>query len=178
MFLEEISCRRYDKKECKEQKEHHSYRIGTWNVRTLNKEGKLENLKAEMQRNEVSVLGVSEVRWKGQGEIRSGEYTVYYSGGERAERGRWDLEKLYAPRQRAQDILEEKLGAFESESGNAEVKCKNIKECVLDTISDLALKVEKKQENRGLSRKRSVKWMSEGNGRMSTLKKAGGTTGA
>ena len=31
----------------------------------------------------MSVLGVSEVRWKGQGEIRSGDY----SGGERAERG-------------------------------------------------------------------------------------------
>jgi hypothetical protein len=34
----------------------------------------------------VSVLGVSEVRWKGQGEIRSGDYTVYYSGGDSAER--------------------------------------------------------------------------------------------
>ena len=32
-FLEEMSCRRYKKKECKEQKEHHSYKIGTWNVR-------------------------------------------------------------------------------------------------------------------------------------------------
>ena len=41
----------------------------------------------EMQKNDVSVLGVSEVRWKGKGEIRSGDYTVYYSGGERAERG-------------------------------------------------------------------------------------------
>ncbi|PNF31362.1 hypothetical protein B7P43_G10068 [Cryptotermes secundus] len=40
-----------------------------------------------MQKNEVSVLGVSEVRWKGQGEIRSDDYTVYYSGGEWAERG-------------------------------------------------------------------------------------------
>ena len=30
----------------------------------------------EMQKNEVSVLGVSEVRWKGQGEIRSGDYTI------------------------------------------------------------------------------------------------------
>jgi len=27
------------------------------------------------------------VRWTGQGEIRSGDYTVYYSGGELAERG-------------------------------------------------------------------------------------------
>ena len=47
----------------------------------------MENLKTEMQKNEVSVLGVSELRWKGQGEISSGDYTVYYSGGERAERG-------------------------------------------------------------------------------------------
>ncbi|PNF31842.1 hypothetical protein B7P43_G08904 [Cryptotermes secundus] len=29
-----------------------------------------------MQKNEVSALGVSEVQWKGQGEIRSGDYTV------------------------------------------------------------------------------------------------------
>ena len=87
MSLEEMSCRRYDKKECKEQKEHHSYKIGTRNVRTLNQGGKLEIMKMEMQKNEVSFLGVSEVQWIGQGEIRSGDYTLYYSGGEWAERG-------------------------------------------------------------------------------------------
>ena len=43
-----------------------------------------------------------------------------------------------------QNILEEKLGAIECESGNAEVQWKNIKECVLDTISDLVGKVEKR----------------------------------
>ena len=43
-------------------------------------------MKKEMQENEVSVLGVSEVRWKGQGDIRSGDYTVYYFGGEWAEK--------------------------------------------------------------------------------------------
>jgi hypothetical protein len=37
-----------------------------------------------MDKNAVSVLGTSEVRWKGQSEIRSADYTVYYSGGERA----------------------------------------------------------------------------------------------
>jgi len=42
--------------------------------------------KKEMENNAVSVLGVSEVRWKGQGEISSDDYTVYYSGGERSER--------------------------------------------------------------------------------------------
>jgi len=86
VFLEEMSCRRYKKKECKEQKEYHSYKIGTWDIRTLNQGGKLENLKTEMQKNEVFVLSVSEVWWKGQGEIRSGDYAVYYSGGEWAER--------------------------------------------------------------------------------------------
>jgi len=45
--------------------------------------GKSEN---EMQKNEVSVLGVSEVRWKGQGETRNGDYIVYYTEGERAEK--------------------------------------------------------------------------------------------
>ena len=45
----------------------------------------MENLKKEMHKKAVSILGVSEVRWKGQVEIRSGDYTVYYSGGEHAE---------------------------------------------------------------------------------------------
>jgi len=56
-----MSCRRYEKKECKKQKEHHNYKIRTWKVRILNQGGKLENLKAEMQQNGVSVLGVNEV---------------------------------------------------------------------------------------------------------------------
>ena len=42
------------------------------------------------------------------------------------------------------NILEEKLCEIECESGNAEVQWKNIKECVLDTISDLVGKVEKR----------------------------------
>ena len=43
-----------------------------------------------------------------------------------------------------QDNLEEKLGAIECESGNAEVQWKNINECVLDIISDLVGRVEKR----------------------------------
>ena len=53
----------------------------------------------------------------------------------------------------------------------------NIKECVLDNISDLEAKSRRNQENHGLHRKCSVKWMKEGRGRMSTLKKAGRTKG-
>jgi hypothetical protein len=51
---------------------------------TRRQTGKFEK---KIKKNEVSILGVSKVRWKGQGEIRSGDYTVYYSGGERAEKG-------------------------------------------------------------------------------------------
>ena len=50
VFLGEMSCRHYDKKQCKEQKEHHSYKIGTWNVRTLNRGGKLKNLKQKCRK--------------------------------------------------------------------------------------------------------------------------------
>jgi len=56
----------------------------------------------------------------------------------------WDLEKLYTQKQTVQDTLEGKLGAIECDSGNIEVQWNNIKECVLDTFSDLVGKVEKR----------------------------------
>jgi len=40
-----------------------------------------------MQKNAVFAVGVSEGQWKCQDEIRSGDFTVRYSGGERVERG-------------------------------------------------------------------------------------------
>jgi hypothetical protein len=57
---------------------------------------------------------------------------------------RWDLEKLYAQRQKVQCTLEQKLGATGCESGNVEVQWNNIKDCGLDNISDLVGKVEKR----------------------------------
>ena len=38
-------------------------RIGARNVRTLLQAGKLENLKEEMRRIKVDIMGISEVRW-------------------------------------------------------------------------------------------------------------------
>jgi hypothetical protein len=81
--IEEISRKTHYRKTGKDP---HQYRTGTWNVRTLNQGGKLENLK-EMDKNGESVMGASEVRWKGQDEIRSGDSTMYNSGGEKSERG-------------------------------------------------------------------------------------------
>jgi len=59
-------------------------------------------------------------------------------------RPQWDLEKLYAQRQRVQDKLEEKLDAIGCDIGNVEVQWNNMKECVFDTTSDLVGKVEKR----------------------------------
>lgn len=46
----------------------------------------VEARKKGLQKNAVSVLDVNEVWRKGQGEIRRGDYAVFYSGGESAER--------------------------------------------------------------------------------------------
>ena len=62
-------------------------KIGTWNVRTLNARGKLENVKEEMVRNEMNILGLSEIRWKGIGDFESGEFRIIHSGGTECQRG-------------------------------------------------------------------------------------------
>lgn len=64
-----------------------NWKIGTWNVRNMNERGKLENVKQEMKKHGLNVLGLSEVRWKGTGELQSDEVKVFYSGGEERQRG-------------------------------------------------------------------------------------------
>ena len=48
---------------CKEQ-----YCIGTWNVRSMN-QGKLEVVKQEMARVNINILGISELKWTGMGDL-------------------------------------------------------------------------------------------------------------
>jgi hypothetical protein len=57
VFLAEMSCRCYDKKECKEQKEHHSYKIETWNVSTLNQGGKVTRRRGRRSKKLLDDLG-------------------------------------------------------------------------------------------------------------------------
>ncbi|CAF1392297.1 unnamed protein product [Adineta steineri] len=47
--------------------------VGTWNVRTLWAAGKLELLRNEMKRYKYDIIGISEVRWTGQGETSNGD---------------------------------------------------------------------------------------------------------
>ena len=49
--------------------------------------GKLENIKQEIKRMKIIILGISEVRWQGAGKITSGTFEIFYSGGSEHERG-------------------------------------------------------------------------------------------
>ena len=62
-------------------------RIATWNVRTLDKAGNIDNVKKEMERMKVDILGLSEVRWTGDGKINEDNKIIVYSGGAKHERG-------------------------------------------------------------------------------------------
>jgi hypothetical protein len=77
----------YEKGEHTGERKRQELKIGTWNVRTMNLKGKLENVKEEMKRNNLNVLGVSEVRWIGDGDFVSDQYRVIYAGGEERQRG-------------------------------------------------------------------------------------------
>jgi hypothetical protein len=57
-------------------------RIGTWNVRTLYQTGKLGQVLKEMRRYKLEILGIGELRWTGQGRIKSENVTILFSGHE------------------------------------------------------------------------------------------------
>ena len=62
-------------------------KLATWNVRTLFQCGKLENLKQEMNRLQLNILGICETRWTDAGSFRSDKFTIIYSGGMKHEKG-------------------------------------------------------------------------------------------
>ena len=54
--------------------------MGAWNVLTLSDDHRLPHLSSELRRLRVDVVGLSEVRRPGSGEISSEGYTYYWSG--------------------------------------------------------------------------------------------------
>ena len=61
------------------------YCIGTWNVRSMN-QGKFEVIKQEMARVNINILGISELKWSGMGEINSDDHYNCYCGQESLRR--------------------------------------------------------------------------------------------
>ena len=57
--------------------------IGTWNVRTLNIDGKLNELEYELTRYQWNIISISEMRWLSTGELVTGDrHKVWWSGSE------------------------------------------------------------------------------------------------
>ena len=49
-------------------------------------QGKLEVVKQEMARVNVDILGISELKWTGMGELNSDDHYIYYCGQESLRR--------------------------------------------------------------------------------------------
>ena len=62
-----------------------THTIGAWNVRSMGL-GKLDIVKAEMDRTNIEILGISELKWTGMGYFQTDDYTVYYSGNDTGRR--------------------------------------------------------------------------------------------
>ena len=55
--------------------------VGTWNVLTLSPDGYAEALSRELSKYRAAFVGLTEVRWPGNGREVFPDYTLFYSGG-------------------------------------------------------------------------------------------------
>ena len=62
-------------------------RVGTWNVRSLNGVGRLENLKREMRRLNLAIVGISEVRWNEENDFWSEDFRIINTKGLKGQAG-------------------------------------------------------------------------------------------
>lgn len=58
-------------------------KIATWNDRTINQTGKFETVEKEVMRVNRHVIGVSGVRWIGEGQITADKTNFEHSVGEK-----------------------------------------------------------------------------------------------
>ena len=65
----------------------HETKVATWTVRTLYQFGKFEKLQREAMKCNITIMEISKMRWKGGGNITTGNHTFIYSGEELSERG-------------------------------------------------------------------------------------------
>jgi hypothetical protein len=66
----------------KRKKENKRLSIGTWNIRTLFKPGALRILIDEVTRYNLPIVALQDMRWPGKVNIKSENYTIFYSGTE------------------------------------------------------------------------------------------------
>ncbi|XP_025199561.1 uncharacterized protein LOC112597650 [Melanaphis sacchari] len=68
-------------------KEITDFRIGTWNVRSLFRTGALTTSQSCLERYEMDITAIQEVRWTSSGSLKSQGMTLFYNGEDKHERG-------------------------------------------------------------------------------------------
>ena len=53
--------------------------IGTWNVNTLLKVGKMQEIADQIVGSQIQIVALQEIRWRGYGLLKKDKYSVYYS---------------------------------------------------------------------------------------------------
>jgi len=55
-------------------------KLGSWNVRTLNKPGALQCVLNVAEAYEIQILALQEIRWLNKGTLKKENMTLFYSG--------------------------------------------------------------------------------------------------
>jgi len=53
--------------------------IGTWNVNTMLKAGKIQEIADQIVGSQIQIVALQEVRWRGYGLLKKDRYSLYYS---------------------------------------------------------------------------------------------------
>jgi len=53
--------------------------IGTWNVNTMLKAGKMQEIADQIVGSQIQIVALQEIRWRGYGLLKKDKYSVYYS---------------------------------------------------------------------------------------------------
>jgi len=61
------------------------FNLGTWNVRSLYIAGALTVVETNLERYGIAIAAIQEIRWTGEGNLKSKKHTIFYSGGQRHE---------------------------------------------------------------------------------------------
>ncbi|PSN58148.1 Craniofacial development protein 2 [Blattella germanica] len=69
-----------DKRPSKRNKVYDLF-LATWNTLSLFRSGALKQLKSELLKYNIAIAALQEIRWKGDGIMDSGDFTLCYSGG-------------------------------------------------------------------------------------------------
>jgi hypothetical protein len=70
--------------------------IGTWNIMTMLKAGKMNEIADEMLKTQLQIIALQELKWKGVGQINKTKYTLYYSCNPGKNRSIWN--RIHGPK--------------------------------------------------------------------------------